>query len=141
MVNPVLLIIIPLVGAFLIPLFGFISKHISKYISLIAALGMFILVGFLIPKVINSPIIVVIGGFKPPFGINLVASPLSLFFVGVISLLGFLVSIYAIKYISEGDVDKYHLLFLLFIMGGTGVVLTGDIFNLFVFFEILCISS
>jgi len=141
MVNPVLLIIIPLTGAFAIPLFGFVSKYISKYISLIAVLGMSILVGFLVPKVISSPIIVMIGGFKPPFGINLVVSPLSLFFVGIISLLGFLVSVYAIKYINEGDIDKYHLLFLLFITGAAGVVLTGDIFNLFVFFEILCISS
>jgi multicomponent Na+:H+ antiporter subunit D len=141
MVDPVLLIIIPLAGAFAIPLFGFISKHISKYISLIVTLVMAVIVGSLFPKVINSPIIVMIGGFKPPFGINLVVSPLSLFFVGVISLLGFLVSIYAIKYIDDGDIDKYHLLFLLFITGGTGVVLTGDIFNLFVFFEILCISS
>jgi len=141
MVNPVLLIVIPLAGAFVIPLFGFISKNISKYISLIATLGMAVIVGSLIPKVINSPIIVMIGGFKPPFGINLVVSPFSLFFAGIISLLGFLVSIYAIKYINEGDIDKYHLLFLLFITGATGVVLTGDIFNLFVFFEILCISS
>jgi len=141
MVNPVLLIIIPLTGAFAIPLFGFISKYISKYISLISTLVMAVIVGSLIPKVINNPIIVMIGGFKPPFGINLVVSPLSLFFVGVISLLGFLVSIYAIKYIDDGDIDKYHLLFLLFITGATGVVLTGDIFNLFVFFEILCISS
>jgi proton-translocating NADH-quinone oxidoreductase chain N len=141
MVNPVLLIIIPLTGAFAIPLFGFISKYISKYISLISTLVMTVIVSSLIPKVIDNPIIVMIGGFKPPFGINLVVSPLSLFFVGVISLLGFLVSIYAIKYIDDGDIDKYHLLFLLFITGATGVVLTGDIFNLFVFFEILCISS
>jgi proton-translocating NADH-quinone oxidoreductase chain N len=141
MVDPVLLIIIPLAGAFIIPLFGFISRHISKYISLIATLGMVVIVGSLIPKVINSPIIVMIGGFKPPFGINLFVSPLSLFFVGVISLLGFFVSIYAMKYINEGDIDKYHLLFLLFITGATGIVLTGDMFNLFVFFEILCISS
>jgi multicomponent Na+:H+ antiporter subunit D len=141
MVNPVLLIIIPLIGAFAIPLFGFISKRISGYVSLIATLVMAVIVGLLIQKVISRPIIVMIGGFKPPFGINLVVSPFSLFFAGVISLLGFLVSIYALTYINVGDVDKYHLLFLLFITGATGVVLTGDIFNLFVFFEILCISS
>jgi len=141
MVNPVLLIVIPLGGAFAIPLFGFISKHISKYVSLIVALAMAVIVGTLIPEVLNNPIVVKIGGFKPPFGINLVASPFSLFFAGIISLLGFLVSIYAIRYIKEGDIDKYHLLFLLFLAGATGVVLTGDIFNMFVFFEILCISS
>jgi len=141
MVNPVLLIVIPLGGAFAIPLFGFISKHISKYISLIVTLTMLIIVGLLIPEVSTHPIVVKIGGFQPPFGINLVVSPLSLFFSGIVSLLGFLVSIYAIKYIQNGDIEKYHLLFLLFLVGAVGVVLTGDIFNIFVFFEILCISS
>lgn len=141
MVNPVLLIVIPLAGAFAIPLFGFISKNISKCISLIVTLVMVVIVGSLIPKVISSSIVVKIGGFQLPFGINLIVSPFSLFFAGVISLLAFFVSIYAIKYIDEGDVDKYHLLFLLFVAGASGVVLTGDIFNLFVFFEILCISS
>lgn len=141
MVNPVLLLAIPLGGAFAIPLFGFLSKHISKYIALIVSLAMVVIVGILIPEVSIHPIVVKIGGFRPPFGINLVVSPLSLFFAGIISLIGFLVSIYAIRYINEGDVDKYHILFLLFLTGSVGVVLTGDIFNIFVFFEILCISS
>ncbi|MCK4527278.1 hypothetical protein KAW18_07890 [candidate division WOR-3 bacterium] len=141
MVNPVLLIVIPLGGAFAIPLFAFISKHLSKYISMIVALAMLIIVGVLIPAVSKNPIVVKIGGFRPPFGINLVVSPFSLFFAGIVSLVGFLVSIYAIKYIQKGDIDKYHLLFLLFLAGSVGVVLTGDIFNMFVFFEILCISS
>jgi proton-translocating NADH-quinone oxidoreductase chain N len=44
-------------------------------------------------------------------------------------------------YIQEGPREKYHILYLLLLTGATGVVLTGDIFNLFVFFEILCISS
>ncbi|MCK4448550.1 MAG: NADH-quinone oxidoreductase subunit F [Candidatus Marinimicrobia bacterium] len=141
MVNPILLLAIPLGGTFAIPLFGFLSKHISKYIALIVSLAMVVIVGILIPEVSTHPIVVKIGGFRPPFGINLVVSPLSLFFAGIISLVGFLVSIYAIRYIKEGDVDKYHILFLLFLTGSVGVVLTGDIFNIFVFFEILCISS
>ena len=141
MVNPVLLIVIPLGGAFAIPLFGFISKHISKYIPVIVTLTMLIIVGLLIPEVSTHPIVVKIGGFQPPFGINLVVSPLSLFFSGIVSLLGFLVSIYAIKYIQNGDIEKYHQYLLFFVVGAVGVVLTGDIFNIFVFFEILCISS
>jgi proton-translocating NADH-quinone oxidoreductase chain N len=59
----------------------------------------------------------------------------------IIALLGLLVSIYALSYIKKGATEKYHMLFLLLLVGATGVVLTGDIFNLFVFWEILCISS
>ena len=61
--------------------------------------------------------------------------------VAVVAFVGLLVSIYAVDYIREGATDRYHMLFLLLLTGATGVVLTGDIFNLFVFFEILCISS
>ena len=55
--------------------------------------------------------------------------------------MGFLVAIYSLDYIKQGAVEKYHMLYILLLTGATGVVLTGDIFNLFVFFEILCISS
>ena len=75
MVNPVLLLAIPLGGTFAIPLFGFLSKHISKYIDLIVSLAMVVTVGILIPEVSTHPIVVKIGGFRPPFGINLVVDP------------------------------------------------------------------
>jgi proton-translocating NADH-quinone oxidoreductase chain N len=95
----------------------------------------------LISRVLENPIIVSIGGWKPPFCINLVAGPVSILFSLIIALVGLLVSIYALEYIKEGATEKYHMLYLLLLTGATGVVLTGDIFNLFVFFEILCISS
>ena len=141
MVNPVLFIVIPLGFALAIPLVGLISKKIVKFVPLIA-LG-FNLVGasVLFPEVMKQPIIVEIGGFPPPFGINLVAGPLGMFFSLLIALAGFLVALYSLAYIKKGPEEKYHILYLLLLVGATGVVLTGDIFNLFVFFEILCISS
>jgi len=141
MVNPVLLIVVPLGLSFAIPLFGFISKRIEKYIP-VAGLVFNLVVSFLlIPQVIKQPINVFIGGFLPPFCINLVAGPVGILFSALIALVGLLVSIYALDYIREGAKHLYHMLYLLLLTGATGVVLTGDIFNLFVFFEILCISS
>ena len=142
MVNPVLLIVVPLGLAFAIPLFGFISKRIEKYIPTVAMLFNLIVSLLLIPKALQQPIVVSIGGFPPPFCINLVAGPVGILFSAIIALVGLLVSIYALDYIKEGAAtEKYHTLYLLLLVGATGVVLTGDIFNLFVFFEILCISS
>ena len=141
MVNPSLLVGVPLALAFSIPLFGLISKKIEKYIPIIALLINVIISLILIPQVLKKPIIVSIGGWSPPFCINLVVGPLGIFFVTLISSIGLLVSIYAATYIKEEPTEKYHMLFLLLIVGATGIVLTGDIFNLFVFFEILCISS
>jgi len=141
MVNPVLLIAVPLGLAFAIPLFALFWKNAAKYIPPVA-LGFNLVVSLLLlPKVLENPLIVSIGGWQPPFCINLVAGPIGVFFSAIIALVGLLVSIYALDYIREGSTEKYHMLYLLLLTGATGVVLTGDIFNLFVFFEILCISS
>ena len=141
MVSPVLLVIVPLGLAFAVPLFGFISKRIVKYIPIVAFIFNFIVALRLIPEVLKQPIVVNIGGFPPPFCINLVAGPIGILFSALIALAGLLVAIYALTYIKEGPKEKYHMLYLLLLTGATGVVLTGDIFNLFVFFEIFCISS
>ena len=138
---PVLLIAVPLGAAFAVPLVGFVSKRIEKYIPPAALAFNLVAVLLLIPEVMNSPIVVYLGGFSPPFCINLVAGPVGILFSGLIALVGLLVSIYAVDYIREGAEELYHMLYLLLLVGATGVVLTGDIFNLFVFFEILCISS
>lgn len=141
MVNPVLLIAVPLGLAFAVPLFGLVSKSLEKYIPVVALAFNLAVSSLLIPAVLKHPIHVFIGGFRPPFGINLVVGPVGILFSALIALVGLLASIYALDYIKDGATQLYHMLFLLLLMAATGVVLTGDIFNLFVFFEILCISS
>ncbi len=141
MVNPALLVAIPLGFAFAIPLFGLISKRIVGYIPVVASAFNLVIALLLIPGVQGRPIVVNIGGFPAPFCINLVAGPVGILFSVLIALAGLLVALYALVYIKDGPREKYHILYLLLLTGATGVVLTGDIFNLFVFFEILCISS
>jgi proton-translocating NADH-quinone oxidoreductase chain N len=141
MVNPVLLIAVPLGLAFAIPLFALFWKDAVKYIPPVALAFNLVVSLLLIPKILENPVIVSIGGLQPPFCINLVAGPVGVLFSAIIALVGLLVSIYALDYIREGATEKYHMLYLLLLTGATGVVLAGDIFNLFVFFEILCISS
>jgi len=141
MVNPVLLIAVPLGLAFTIPLFALFWRPAVKYIPP-SALGFNLVVSLLLlAQVLENPLIVSIGGWRPPFCINLIAGPVGVLFSAIIALVGLLVSVYALDYIKEGPTEKYHMLYLLLLTGATGVVLTGDIFNLFVFFEILCISS
>jgi len=141
MPDPVLLIAIPLGFAFLIPLLGFISRKIEKFVPPVAMAVNILLSIKLIPYVMKKPIVSSLGGFLHPFSINLYAGPVGLFFSLLISFVGFLVSLYAISYIKEGATQKYHMLFLLLLTGANGAALTADIFNLFVFSEILCISS
>jgi len=138
-ILPLYLILIPLTFAFLSLLFNKLSKALGVLAPVLNLLIIYKLSYIFFQS--KASIIVNLGGWKPPFCINLVIAPLSLFLAFLISLIALASSIYSIGYIHDKLSYKYYSLFLLLITGATGSVLTGDIFNLFVFFEILCISS
>ena len=82
----------------------------------------------------------ILGDWQPPFGIALVADRLSTMMVLLTSILG----LGALLFACAGDDNEgmyFHPLFMFQIMGLNGAFLTGDIFNLFVFFEVLLIAS
>lgn len=90
----------------------------------------------------QGPVVHVMGGWVPPFGIILVADLLSSGMVLLSSSVAMVALCYSVGYVEEeGQRLAYHPLFHLLVMGLHGAFLTGDIFNLFVFFEILLISS
>ena len=136
-----LLIAIPFLGAFLIPLVALANKKASHYVPTLVMLTNLGISLALLPQVLRAPIVVSISGWAPPLAINFVVGPLGLGLVILISIVGALVSIYGVDYIHEEPKEKYHMLVLTLLTGATGMVLTGDIFNLFVFFEILSLSS
>ncbi len=136
-----LLVALPFLGAFLIPLVGMGSKRIAYSIPAIVLLADLGIALSLLPQALRAPIVVSISGWAPPLSINLYVGPLGLGLAILISLLGFLVAVYGMGYIHAEPKEKYHMLVLTLITGAIGMVLTGDIFNLFVFFEILSLSS
>jgi len=141
MVSPILLVAVPLGLAFITPLLGLLSRRVPKYVPVVGMLFNLVASVCLLPSVLNEPIIARTAGLPPPLSIHLVAGPLGVGLSVLIALVGLLVAVYAAGYIKEGAVARYHTLYLLLLVGATGIVLTGDLFNLFVFFEILCISS
>ena len=82
-----------------------------------------------------------LGDWAAPFGIVLVGDRLSAMMVLLTAVLGLMVLIYSIG--SEWDArgNHFHALFQFQLMGIMGAFLTGDLFNLFVFFEVLLIAS
>jgi multicomponent Na+:H+ antiporter subunit D len=100
MVNPVLLIAVPLGLAFAIPLFTLFWKAAAKYIPSIALAFNLIVSLLLLAEVLENPLIVSIGGWRPPFCISLVAGPVGVLFSAIIALVGLLVSVYALDYIK-----------------------------------------
>lgn len=83
-----------------------------------------------------------VGNWVPPFGITIVTDTLSATLVLTTSIIALAIMIYARADIDDGQVARgfYPLAFLL-IMGVNGAFLTGDIFNLYVWFEVMLISS
>jgi len=88
----------------------------------------------------NGTQVYAIGDWSAPFGISLVADPLSTLLVCLTTFLGAMCVLYA----SAGDDEKgsfFHPLIHFLVLGVNGAFLTGDAFNLFVFFEVLLIAS
>ncbi len=81
-----------------------------------------------------------LGDWQPPFGIVLVLDRLSALMVTITAVLAGFALLYAVR----GDDERgpnFHALFQFQLAGINGAFLTGDLFNLFVFFEILLIAS
>lgn len=81
-----------------------------------------------------------VGDWEQPFGIVLVADRLSTLLVLLTAVLSFGVILYASAGTDEAGA-YFHPLFQYQLMGIYGAFLTGDMFNLFVFFEILLLAS
>ncbi|TXR54549.1 monovalent cation/H+ antiporter subunit D [Reinekea thalattae] len=82
----------------------------------------------------------VLGGWQPPFGIMLLLDHLSAIMITLTTLLAFCACLYGTA--EEQTTGRFfYPLFMFQLMGINGAFLTGDIFNLFVFFEILLIAS
>lgn len=123
----VLLIAIPLIAAFV----SILSKKVAPYLLLIASLINVILLFYFVPDGI-----VVIGGYDLPYGINLFVDTFSRTGLGVVNVL-FLV----IVLLNIIEFKKYSSVLLVALAGLNGLLLTGDLFNLFVFLEISGIAA
>ncbi|QFT90379.1 Na(+)/H(+) antiporter subunit D [Bacillus sp. THAF10] len=83
-----------------------------------------------------------VGGWRPPFGIVLVADMLSSLLVLTGIIVSFACILFAFRSIGEAREKYYFYAFTQFLITGVmGAFLTGDIFNLFVFFEVMLMSS
>ncbi len=138
----VLPIIIPLLAAAVCLLF-WKTPALQRWISFSGTFLSFISICILFWHVVNyGPVAIHIGGWQAPIGINLVADALAVIMLLVCSLVGVCVHLYSIFTRNE-TLEKFghHPLLQTLLVGVYGSFLTGDIFNLYVSFEIMLISS
>ena len=145
---PILSIAIPMVvGGFMLTLrdsyrqFGVILGLLSVCVQFCVALLLFgITTGHIENDFENNIVVYLLGNWQAPFGIVLVADQLSAIMLMLTAVLGLCSLLYSTALWDRAGVF-FHPLFQFILMGLNGAFLTGDLFNLFVFFEIFLAAS
>jgi multicomponent Na+:H+ antiporter subunit D len=135
-------VLIPLLSA-AAALAAWRSARLQRAIGILGAAGLFAATLSLAVAVWREGVLATqMGGWPAPFGITLVADMLSALMVAVTGLMGMAVAVYSIADIDgDGRSFGFHPAYHLLLMGVCGAFLTGDLFNLYVCFEIMLISS
>jgi multicomponent Na+:H+ antiporter subunit D len=133
-----LFIAVPLIIAFVLPMFGRKGKVAA---TTLANMVTILLLVFAVAS-IGKTEVYAIGKWSIPLGINLVLDGLSSLLLLAINVVAAAAMLFSTKYMEQYTAkSKYLSLFLLMVAGMNGVVLSGDIFNLFVFLEIASLAS
>ncbi|GGL56597.1 complex I subunit 5 family protein [Halocalculus aciditolerans] len=82
-----------------------------------------------------------VGGWVAPYGISFVADPLSAFFLTLTALVAVPSLLFALRDLDGYGDQFFHPLYAFLLVGVTGGFLTGDLFNLFVWFEVTLLAS
>ena len=133
----------------LVPLFTVVLLLVSckpawqKSIGIGGSLVVF-LAGLLVFITVNNRGIQVLqaGAWPAPYGITLVADRLSALMLLISGFIGLTLAIYASRFISSKLISgRFYLFFHTLVMGVNGAFITGDVFNLYVWFEVMLMSS
>ena len=139
---PVLPIIIPGLAAPIALLVMRRRRMLGVAISLVSCLAMLAAAVALLARVSHGTILVyAVGEWPAPFGIVLVADRLAALMLVLAAVLALIALLHAVVTRADGKGWHFHPLFQFQLMGLNGAFLTGDLFNLFVFFEVLLIAS
>lgn len=124
-------------------MFSWNRKNLQKLISVVGSLLALLISLALLVKVHREGIQTMqAGGWIAPFGITFVADALSALLVVLTAISGLAVSVFSVGSVRNARIKfGYFPIMHLLIMGLSGAFLTGDIFNLYVWFEIIIISS
>ncbi|TNF44449.1 MAG: Na+/H+ antiporter subunit D [Bacteroidetes bacterium] len=134
-------ILIPFVLA--ISLLVFRTPKTCRWVGAFGSFAIFVVSVMLFTQLKTDGILILnVGGWDAPFGIVLVVDYLSALMLMVSSLILIAVSLFAIRFLPDDiPLPRFYFFFFTLTMGMNGAFITGDAFNLYVWFEVMLISS
>ncbi|MBT8375002.1 MAG: monovalent cation/H+ antiporter subunit D family protein [Deltaproteobacteria bacterium] len=142
---PVLIIIIPLLSALITPLLGWWRENLCYPWVIFSLVLCMLCTIFVMGRVIDAGVIhYYLGSWLPPMGIEYVIDHLNALMLVIISVTALVAAVYSKKSIIqeiEGSIVYFYTVFLLQVTGFLGIVITGDLFNLYVFLEITSLTG
>ncbi|GHE20712.1 Na+/H+ antiporter subunit D [Halomonas urumqiensis] len=119
------------------------ARPMQRFVAVAGNLALLVVSLWLMASVSRDGYVSIqMGGWEAPFGITLIADMLSAVMIVLTAIIGLALSIYSLA--STGpDHEKfgYYPLMHLLLAGVAGAFLTGDIFNLYVWFEVMLVAS
>ncbi len=144
---PVLIVLLPLSASLLCMLLSRISRNLGSWVVMASIVGAFANACIVLQHVLaagGKTWHYWMGGWEPPIGIEFALDPLNSILAVVVTFLSALISLYSRPFVKDEDwlhVGGYYTLFGLLTVGMSGMVITGDVFNLYVYLEILSLSG
>ena len=142
---PILFVITLLTGAVVATLVGLWRAVAAQVVAVVTmAAGLVLAVTGLVISLREGPIHHEIGGWPPPVGIEYVLDPLSGFIASVVAFVGLMVAVYPVRAGFDTGPRRGSPLYglvLLLLTGLSGVIMSGDLFHLFVMLEIYAIAT
>ena len=134
-------ILIPFV--LIISLLIFRTTKICRWVGPAGSIALMVVSVFLFLQLKEHRILTLnMGGWDAPFAIVLIIDYLSALMLMVSSLILTAISFFAIRFLPpEIPLPRFYLFFFSLAMGMNGAFITGDVFNLYVWFEVMLISS
>lgn len=135
-------VVVPLVFGALLLMF----RHEMRWHGIVAMIGLAILVGVdaaLLKRVLaEGPLAMTMGRWLPPFGISFTADALGAVFALTAGVVALICAVFSFRDIGvSGRRYGFYPFLMLMMAGVSGAFLTGDIFNLYVWFEVFVIAS
>ena len=137
-----LIVFVPIVGAFTLPLLGQISAKLRNLFALGFVLVSLLLTIALLPLALSGQTVTAGTSFSHIFNLTLQADGLALFMAVVSALISSIIVLYSFGYISHYEnQNEYYLMVVLFFGAMMGLVFSSNLIFLYVFWEITGITS